>query len=994
MEFAHHDDRDYLLPMYRRVGRALVVAAWSAGLLAACGAEPPRGAIVVRCTPGEPAALAGLAAGDRIEGWTSGVAGGDVAGPLELVAVESELGPYGVELDVVRGEERLAVRLPRDRWYVELRPVLEAADEDLIRRAAAASTADDHHEAARLLERVARSLELRGRVTDAAYLGLDTARELSRAGDPGAAAERFAVARTRLDEPSLEAAALLREGDAWLEVGDHDRASGAWGAALAIHEQARPGSAATAVVRMELLRVGSAEDETSPDFPCEILERRAPGSPGLARCCNVVGVEHHLDRDLPAAEEWYRRAVDVSLAGGASGRLVAASMTNLAQVAGRRGDYDEAERLLVRAAAILDEVGERGELAAGCVNSLGVLYRRRGQFEKARDRYLLALELFRGLRPGSVDEAGCLNNLGNLAGSMSDFEGAAELHRHALELRERLEPGGLAVAASLNNLGAALRRAGRPEEAEGPLRRALELKRTQAPGSLTLANTLTEAAELAIALGDLPGAEALHREALAIRRSEQPGSESVSLSLFGIGDVARRQGRTEEAERLWREAIAIADARRAGLAVPEHVRATFGGQFHWYAREMADLLCDLDRPAEALDAIEASRGRALRAGLRRPRAGGDGESPDRFAGSLDPGTVALVFSVGLERTTVFGLRPETGARTPPLFHRVDVPQGELEAEVERFRLLVDLGRGSEEAPSQALLASGHRLYRMLLEPVAGELWDASRLTVVADGPLLELPFAALVVDRHPATFLVEKVAIHHVASLGVLRDLAAGRPPGPRRLRDLLAVADPELAEEHAGLGRLPSADAEVDRVAALFEPPALVLRGAGATETRIRTLAESARFVHLAVHGRADAREPLRSAIHLAPDGDFDGLLEAAEVAGELALDAELVTVSACHSVGGTLVSGEGLMGLAWGFQAAGARSVLVSQWVVGDAATAELMVRFYHHVRAGLPLADALRGAQLELLQRPLVAIGGGPADLRHPAHWAAFQLHGDWR
>lgn len=973
---------------------ASLVAILAAIVLCACGADPPRGAVVVQCEPGEPAELAGLEVDDRIVAWSTGAADGDVAGPLELAAVEAELGPYGVWLEVERGPERLSIQLPRDLWYVELRPLLDSAELALFHRSAAASAALDHRGAARLLDRVARSLASRGRAADAASVELDAARELTRAGEVAAAAELFVTARAGLSDASLKAAALRREGDAWLETGGRERAAKAYAGALAIHEHTLESSVAAAVARMDL---HSAPSELTrgrrPDPACEILRRRVAGSPALARCCNVAGFARHVDRDFAGAGEWYRRALDMYRASGAPGRAVATTMINLGQVVGRRGDYDGAERLYGEAASILEQVGDDGRLGASCANSLGVLYRRRGQLEKAREQYLRALALFRDLRPGGVEEAGCLNNLGNIAAAVSDFEAAGELHRRSLELRERLEPDGMAVAASLNNLAAALRRGGHPDDAEEPLLRALEIKRRLAPGSVTLANTLTEAAELAIALDDLHGAETLHREALGIRRREQPGSESVSQNLFGIGDVARRQGRPEEAEHRWREAIAISDARRAELAVPEHVRATFGGQFHWYAGELAELLCDLDRPAEALVAIESSRGRALRAGLRRPRVGGDDESPDDLAGFLDPGTVALVFSVGLDRTTVFVVSADRAARTPPVVHRVDIPQGELETAVERFRLLVDLGRGSEVAPSPALVASGHRLYRILLEPVAGELRGASRLAVVADGPLLELPFAALVVDRERPTFLVEKVAIHHVASLGVFRDLAAGRTPGPRRLRDLLAVADPELAEEHAGLGRLPSAGVEVDRVVALFEPPALVLRGAGATETRLRTLAEGARFVHVAAHGRADPREPLRSAVLLTPDDELDGVLSAAEVAGEIALDAELVTLSACHSIGGALVSGEGLMGLAWGFHAAGARSVLVSQWAVEDAATAELMVRFYRHVRAGLSLADALRAAQLELLGQPLVALAGGSADLRHPVHWAALQLHGDW-
>ena len=87
-----------------------------------------------------------------------------------------------------------------------------------------------------------------------------------------------------------------------------------------------------------------------------------------------------------------------------------------------------------------------------------------------------------------------------------------------------------------------------------------------------------------------------------------------------------------------------------------------------------------------------------------------------------------------------------------------------------------------------------------------------------------------------------------------------------------------------------------------------------------------------------------------------------------------------------GKEVRGEGLVGLADGFFAAGARHLVVSLWDVNDRATAELMARFYHHLLlAGRPAADALRLAQRQLRDE---------TQWRSPAHWAGFVAVGDWR
>ena len=69
-----------------------------------------------------------------------------------------------------------------------------------------------------------------------------------------------------------------------------------------------------------------------------------------------------------------------------------------------------------------------------------------------------------------------------------------------------------------------------------------------------------------------------------------------------------------------------------------------------------------------------------------------------------------------------------------------------------------------------------------------------------------------------------------------------------------------------------------------------------------------------------------------------------------------------------------------------AGARSVIGSLWQVNDVGTAELMRQFYRRYGEGGPRAEAMRGAQLALIDA-----GGANAD---PNVWAAFALLGAWR
>ena len=100
------------------------------------------------------------------------------------------------------------------------------------------------------------------------------------------------------------------------------------------------------------------------------------------------------------------------------------------------------------------------------------------------------------------------------------------------------------------------------------------------------------------------------------------------------------------------------------------------------------------------------------------------------------------------------------------------------------------------------------------------------------------------------------------------------------------------------------------------------------------------------------------------------------------LRLNCSLVTLSACETGLSALMPGDDLVGLARGFFMAGAPALVVSLWMVDDAATAKFMGVFYRHLLAGLRPAAALREAQCILLTTH-----------PHPFYWAPFVLLGRW-
>ena len=180
----------------------------------------------------------------------------------------------------------------------------------------------------------------------------------------------------------------------------------------------------------------------------------------------------------------------------------------------------------------------------------------------------------------------------------------------------------------------------------------------------------------------------------------------------------------------------------------------------------------------------------------------------------------------------------------------------------------------------------------------------------------------------------------------------------------------------------MPDSKIEVETVAADLPKPSTILLGSDATEGRFKHLSlDSTEVIHLALHGYADLDYPDRSALIFAPDPSEkeDGLLQVREIR-DLHLKAKLVTLSACNTGVGP-VGEAGVANLVNAFIEAGADSVVSTLWELEDQATEHLMTVFYSQLAQHKRKVDALRVAQLDLLNQGLP-----------PYSWASVQIVGD--
>ena len=366
---------------------------------------------------------------------------------------------------------------------------------------------------------------------------------------------------------------------------------------------------------------------------------------------------------------------------------------------------------------------------------------------------------------------------------------------------------------------------------------------------------------------------------------------------------------------------------------------------------------------------------------------------------LHEGELLLEYQLGLEDSHLFAV-------TRDGFRMIDLPaRAVIEDQV---RALLPMLRDYNVTGAAAAYyePTARALARLLLDPVDGELADAKRLTIVPDGALHYLPFAALPVrDGGGATyaslpFLALDTDVSYAPSVSALQRL---RDPAhaPAPATGLQVVADPVQAAAGetsvfaqvagaAGLRPVPYVDEEIATLTGLGFEPTVLYRGAEAsTEALAHSPASlSCRYLHFAAHGLFNEQSPAFSGLALSPNaatGD-DGFLGVSEIFA-LDLDCEQVTLSACSSALGEQIDGEGLVGLTRAFMYAGARGVVAALWDVPGRGAAVFMADYYGRLADGEVSVVALSGAK-----RAMIRDGNSEGlDLAHPAMWASFVLSG---
>ncbi|KAM3102349.1 CHAT domain-containing protein [Phormidesmis sp. 146-12] len=297
-----------------------------------------------------------------------------------------------------------------------------------------------------------------------------------------------------------------------------------------------------------------------------------------------------------------------------------------------------------------------------------------------------------------------------------------------------------------------------------------------------------------------------------------------------------------------------------------------------------------------------------------------------------------------------------------------VPLSQVETLVKRLRQNLVLPYTSK----QDIQPLSQQVYNWVIQPAEALLASSgvNTLVFVLDGALRNIPVSALYTGSQ---YLVEKYNVVLTPGLSLFEP----KPLASIKLTALTAG----LTEPRPNFEPLEFVKLELEQIQSKISTE--VLLNQAFTSKALANKLKSSLFpvVHIATHGQFSSQSS--ETFILAWDqpitvNQLDNLLQARDQSAFNTL--ELLVLSACETADGDDRATLGLAGVA---VRAGARSTLASLWLVDDESTALLMGQFYQGLKTGLTKAEALRRAQLSLLQ----------GKYSHPRFWSAFVLLGNW-
>ena len=697
-------------------------------------------------------------------------------------------------------------------------------------------------------------------------------------------------------------------------------------------------------------------------------------------------IEYH-EKDLKIAQQIGNRAGE----GGAYG--------NLGNAYQALGDYERAIKYHAKCSKLAKEIGDRaGE--GGAYGNLGIVYKSLGDYQKAIEYHEKHLKIAKEIGDRAGEGRAC-GNLGVAYKSLGDNQKAVEYHEKHLKIAKEI--GNRAgEARAYGNLGNAYQLLGDYQKAmachENLLKIAKEIGDQDGEGRAhgNLGNTY-------LSLGDYQKSIEYHEKHLKI--AKEIGDRAGEASAFhNIGTGFVFHGQFENAADNFGCAVEAFNAVRACLKSKDDWKIIFRELYEKTNTFLWMSLLRLQKLDEALLAAEGGRAQTLTDNLLiqyklpaslltatvdlkeiLPRLFTELSSPTLFLAI--EGLTINIWLLRKGKKVTFRKGKLEGDRTDkyPVRALLQSCLEKIGADVRircEDRTFDKLTRDcpfTREVPKEIKkpIQSLDNPFKVFYDGIIGPVVDMlgpqdDEMVIVPDGVLCITPWAAV----------IESIRIRTVPSLTSCQ-LILNVPEGHHKKTGALLVGNPCLKELKGVWHDLPCAQKEVESIASILNTTPLV--GRQATKAEVMKQMSSVGLIHIAAHGNA-----LTGEIALAPNPGWtsqfpqeeDFILKMSDVQAAN-IRARLVVLSCCHSGQGRMLMGEGVVGIARAFLAAGARSVLVALWAIDDEATMVFMKSFYQHLKEGKTASVAVYQS-IKCLRES--------EEFSEMRYWAPFQLIGD--
>jgi CHAT domain-containing protein/tetratricopeptide (TPR) repeat protein len=722
---------------------------------------------------------------------------------------------------------------------------------------------------------------------------------------------------------------------------------------------------------------------------------------------NLGGAQYEMFRYRDAIQA-YLEARDLAIAQGNQEPLVALYF-NLASLYLRMGDVEAARESAEQGLKLPATASAR--FKGRLLIQYGLIRRQQKDYGQAVALLKSAIEASKAERD-AASEAQSWDALGNTLLEQGQLSSAEHAMSEALRMRESTHDDH--IYYSYQSLGNLRERQGDLQSAAALFDKAVLSAGTVSPSALWQAYYERGKIKLAQARLD----EAFADFGAALKSARQWRAEVLPADVFRIGTEVElhevyasfielgsrlyaQTGRTHFVEQTFAAAEESRAASLRALWAGRDLTKALPGEYWEALADLNKLEAGLVNGKPSMDMVAVRRLRLkvdemeTRAALDLPR---NQDNPDPFDGgllkrtrsTLRPTEVYLGFHLGEAESCLWVI-----ARDGFEFRRLP-PRSYF---AENVGLLVKAVREN----SREAVSLGNRLYSEILGS-SRTLLDKPTWILAPDGPLFEMPFAALVQAVHSPgdapLYVVERHALQIVPGVATLFPTTEADLDGP-----VIGVADPiynradprlprrksspSAAPAPMELARLVGSGREIESCAKVwrtlgYEP--ILLQGAAATRANLMdALRRKPAVLHLAVHVLFPGQDssPGAIALSLTPVGELE-LLSANEIA-RMQLNIGLVVLNGCSSGRAAILPGAGLMGMTRAWLAAGARAVIATRWATADQNDGELFQSFYQRISSApysahrKSFAESLQQAQIAELQA-----GGRRAN---PANWAAY-------